>query len=168
MPNLKLTWDTAKHLYSLPVMLVYRPMTSVGIPGEVKPTYTRTNTVLYIDTGSSVTSITETEALALGIDIGTLPTESIAGIGGIIKHSMAKNITFVALSNGKPLQATLDKIAVLPLEVKKKVEKRRGVYVERGFASSKMFSLCGLDLLEKWKGKVYLDPIARNGHIEFG
>lgn len=167
MPFTKLTWDANNHLYSFPALLMYVSGPGVGIPGEFKPNYSKTNTLLYVDTGSTLTSITETEAFRLDIKISSLPLMDVGGIGGTAKHPMAQNIIFVILSDKGPRQATLSNVAVLPTAVRRKVEKKNGVFKERGYVEGKMFALCGLDLLEKLGGKLYLDPISRSGRIEF-
>lgn len=167
MSSTKLTWDVNNHLYSFPALLMYNSGTGVGIPGEYKDNYSKTNTVMYVDTGSTLTSITETEAISLGIVISSLPLADVGGIGGTAKHPMARNIIFVILSDKGTLQATLSDVAVLPTAVRRKVEKKNGVFKERGYVEGKMFALCGLDLLEKLGGKLYLDPISKSGHIEY-
>ena len=144
MSSTKLTWDVNNHLYSFPALLMYRSETGAGVPGEFKDNYSRTNTVMYVDTGSTLTSITVTEAIGLGIEINSLPLEDVGGIGGTAKHPMAQNIIFTILSDKGPRQATLSNVAVLPAAVRRKVEKKNGVYKERGYVEGKMFALCGL------------------------
>ena len=162
MTSINLAWDKNKQLFSFPVMIL---KLSYGMPGS-KENSLHLNTVIYVDTGSSISSITDNEASKLGLDINKLPTEKTLGIGGLTATRYAKDLTFIALSTNSPLQAKLAKVAVLPSKVVVKREKNRGEYRETQNYEGNMLCLCGLDLLQYWHGKLVLDLDKMTGVIE--
>ena len=78
MPSIRLSWDAGKKFFSLPVHL-QRNTSGFSEP----PQYVSAETLMYIDTGSGISSITDREALQLGVEISSLPKKPIGGIGGL-------------------------------------------------------------------------------------
>ncbi|MCW6167900.1 MAG: hypothetical protein LVQ64_05595 [Thermoplasmatales archaeon] len=77
MGRLALVLDPEKGLYSAPVMILRgRTSLSTTFPEA-------TNFEMYVDTGSTITSISEDIARKLGLDLSQFPREHLGGIGGI-------------------------------------------------------------------------------------
>ncbi len=161
MASIKLTWDKNKRLFSFPIMIMRSSSEPTGFQNQQ-----HVKTEIYVDTGSSITSITDSEASLLGLDINRLPTEKTAGISGMTSTHYASDLTLIALSSGNPVPAKLSKIAVLPSNLVNKREKTRGEFKETRTYESIMVCLCGLDLLEYWRGKLILDLEKKTGVIE--
>jgi hypothetical protein len=163
MPSIGLTWDKAKKLFSVPVHLQHRTT-----PSGEPPKYQGCQTIMYVDTGSSLTSITDREAAELLIDVPSLSKEDVAGIGGITKIPIAREIIlYFLLADGNPYGLSLDKVAVQPEEISRVREKNRGIYKQTRSIGGKAVCLLGLDAIEKMNGVLSIDMRSKSGSVKF-
>jgi hypothetical protein len=164
MSQIILEWDKSKRLYALPVFL-YRKTDPMTIGGKLH--YVNSQTVMYIDTGSNITSIREKEATELEIDLQSLENMPVAGSGGFTQTKIARNIEiFTQNSQGNPLSVSMDQISIVP-DILKKKEKSKGMYRQRGESEAQMVCLLGLDYIEKINGTLKLDLQNKSGSIEY-
>ena len=84
MAIIDLTFDQKKKLYSVPVILSKKSMRGiVNTPGQFnKPVWCPA--IMYLDTGSNLTSITENEVDKLNLDRSTFKTQRVGGIGVLL------------------------------------------------------------------------------------
>ncbi|MCL5732098.1 MAG: hypothetical protein M1285_01745 [Candidatus Thermoplasmatota archaeon] len=166
MTIINLLYDQKKTLFSIPVLLMKKP-NHRGVPTVDKlPTNGWCNTIMYLDTGSNLTSITENEVEKLNLDKSAFKNQRVGGIGGFIDTPITEEVDINVSSNdGKFLLVKLDKIAVHPTEIRKKVKKNYGGYVQRGNQTIEMICLFGLDALEKLGGVLEIDMRNKTGKI---
>jgi hypothetical protein len=165
MSQIILEWDKSKRLYALPVVLFRKtdPMTIGG-----KSPYVDSQTIMYIDTGSNITSIREKEATELEIDLQSLENMPVAGSGGFTQTRIARNIEIITRnSQGNPVRVSIDQISIVPDFLKKKEQKSKGMYRQRGESEAQMVCLLGLDYIEKINGTLKLDLQNKSGSIEY-
>jgi hypothetical protein len=164
MRSIELVFDNSKKLFSIPVMLIKRAPPSFGIPAKAPP---HVNAIMYIDTGSNLTSVTDNEAKRLEISNDNLTSEDVGGVGGMSKIPISNQISiFVMDKNNSTLEIKLERIGVNPEKMIKKVEKNRGTYKERGTSTAQMICLFGLDAIEKIRGKLEIDMVSKTGEIQ--
>ena len=164
MSEITLTWDQQKHLFSLPVMIQVAEKTGIGTIINTK----NTQTVMYLDTGSNLTSITEEELDKLEIAVDSLPKVEVSGIGGFTQMPRLKNVNLLLLDkNTIPVQLKLDEIGVTPANIVKVREKKKGVYKRTSTTVRSMLSLLGIDAVIKLKGVIELDMVNLKGKINF-
>jgi hypothetical protein len=161
MTEIALTWDNNKHLFFLTARLDLRSGDGIGRSTVTAQTLAK----MYLDTGSNLTSITDTEAERLKIDTHTVETIDVAGIGGVNKTLIVKNLHLFLLDiSGNPVEIKLD-VAINPASVKRTREKKRGVFTQTNTVSLEMVCLFGLDALIYLKGKIFLDMSKMIGKI---
>jgi hypothetical protein len=120
---------------------------------------------MYLDTGSNLTSITDIEAGKLNLDTSTFKPQKVGGIGGFVDTPTTDEVDIYVQGDKDTLQVKLDRIAVHPSQIRKKVKKKSGMYAERGERSAEMISLFGLDALEKLGGKLEINMREKTGTI---
>ena len=126
------------------------------------------NVLMYVDTGSNVSSITQVEAEKMSFSIESLPKENTAGIGGFASLSYVNNLQFVLRDSlGSPVAVRLQKVLITPVKVKKVKTKHKAGYDSVEEISSDMICLLGLDVVKSIGGKLILDPSNETGEIKF-
>lgn len=163
MSTIELEWDQSTKLFRLPILVGINNPQFIPIGG--KPLFTKA--LFYLDTGSSVSGITDEEISKISINVESLPTEQIAGIGGFTQGRILYNVTFTVFANSVPKTVNLPKVNVMPSKISKKVETGRGIYKKRGEIAGKMINLVGIDFLEALKGVISLDFTNKKGEIKF-
>lgn len=168
MSYIELSFDENKNLFSIPVILTRKvDKPQYGSVSQFKASH-HINEVMYIDTGSSLSSITQGIADKLSIDVNSLTLSEVGGIGGITMIPVTDDIIIIVGSNDSQFkEIKLDKIAVNPDNLTKKIKKGKGAFKQRGESSTPMFALCGLDALAQMGGKLILDIRNKEGRIEF-
>jgi hypothetical protein len=147
MAIIDLTFDQKRKLYSLPVLLSNKSMHGRANAFGKSTDSAWYSTIMYLDTGSNLTSITENEVDKLNLDRSTFQTQKL-------------------MSNGNSmLDVKLDIIGVHENQIKKKIRKKTGAYVQRGNEVMEMICLFGLDALEKLGGKLEIDMKNKSGRI---
>ena len=163
MTQVDLEWDKSKSLFAIFAIL------SRKIPDFNSSTgykSIRTKVKFYVDTGTTMTSITDEVAKELQIDIKALPRKQFFGIGGIIENPVANDIDIAVLDeSSEPRTFKLDIIQIMSASVKKKIEKTRGNFKERGEVIGSMFCLFGLDSIEKLNGELRINMKEKRGMI---
>lgn len=149
-PYIELTYDSERELFSAPVLL------TVGSGGDLR----YQSEEMYVDTGSSISSVAVGTAEALGLDPSTLPRETIGGQGGFAAEPVASGVS-VAIGGR---QVELDKVRIA-LELREKVRKKSGKMRRVGERVVPALSLLGLDALRKLGARLIVDlssqPTAR-------
>ena len=163
MPSITLKWDISKKLFSVPVHLS-RNISKM----RERPESYNCDVMMYVDTGSGISSITDKEAYELGYDISSLEKMRVVGIGGFTETPIAHGITvFFFLTDGSPYGLNLEKIMVSPEQVNKVREKTRGDYRQTHTINAEMPKLLGLDAIEKLGGELRLNLRDKTGEIIF-
>ncbi len=166
MAIIDLTFDQKKKLYSIPVILSKKSMRGIfNAPGQVnKPVWC--NAIMYLDTGSNLTSITENEVDKLNLDRSSFKTQRVGGIGGFINILTTNEVGITIMGNESSMfDVKLDIIGIHENQIKKKVLKKSGDYVQRENEIIEMICLFGLDALEKLGGKLEIDMKNKSGKI---
>ena len=123
--------------------------------------------LMYLDTGSSLTSIVDIDAAELEIDVPSLPREDVGGIGGVTSLPVTSNVTVTVLdSQNDPINLKMEKVAIFSATVKRKIKRNNGLYTQKGIVEGKMFDLFGLDVLEQLKGELIINMEKKKGRIE--
>ena len=162
MTIIKLTYDNKKKLFSVPVILFKKAKSGIGRATEKLEAC---NAVMYLDTGSNLTSITEDEVEKLHLDSESFKTQRVGGIGGMVNTSTTDAVSVAVQGDSNTLYINLDQIAIHSSTIKRKLNKGRGFYAERGEETIKMICLLGLDALEKLDGKLEIDMKNKTGRI---
>ncbi|MCI2413233.1 MAG: hypothetical protein MPI47_07930 [Cuniculiplasma sp.] len=166
MAIIDLTFDQKRKLYSLPVLLSNKSMHGSANAFGKSTDSAWYYTIMYLDTGSNLTSITENEVDKLNLDRSTFQTQKVGGIGGFVELLTTKEVGIKLMSNGNSmLDVKLDIIGVHENQIKKKIRKKTGAYVQRGNEVMEMICLFGLDALEKLGGKLEIDMKNKSGKI---
>ena len=156
MGRVRLAKDSLSGLYSLNVSLVNND------------TGKNVNVKMFLDTGSSLTSITETVAKDLRLEPDKLEREDIGGIGGMSSIPIAKNLELFILGEGsEPKIVKLKKIGINRDEIRRERRHGRGVDRRISVSTAGMVNLVGLDFIEQLKGKIVIDTVSSSGHIEW-
>lgn len=162
MYKVELSFDPGRHLFSAAVVVLLRSSPGTGAPPSGPPSAGALQPVeMYVDTGSSASSITEDVAVRLGLHIEGLPKERIGGLGGFPRCPVASDIDF-ALA-GKII--SLDKVVILE-PFREKVRTGKGVFKREGMMEHPPINLIGLDALAKLKARLVIDSAARRGWLE--
>ncbi len=157
-----LTYDESNGLFSVPVIL-----SRIGYKTSFNTQNLRIQTNMYIDTGSSLTSIIDIDASRLGIDSSSLPKENIGGVGGITNIPVTNEIAITLLDlQNSPINVKLEKVAIFPSVVKRKIDKGGGLYRQKGTVEGRMVNILGLDSLESLRGKLIINMKGKDGKIE--
>lgn len=157
MGRLVLSKDSSKGLYSLNVVIFSQKPGSETVPVK-----------MFLDTGSTLTSITERVAGDMGVDIYSLPKENVAGYGSIRSTPYISNVDVAVLGDGGDLKiVTLKKIGINSDVIAKEKIRGKGLGKRKVEVSAEMVNLAGLDLMAELKGKVFLDVTNSNGYIEW-
>lgn len=165
MEVIDLTFDEKRNLFSIPVILTKKTLHEMGdIPGKLHRTVW-CNAIMYLDTGSNLTSITADEAERLYLNQKAFKNERVGGIGGFVETPTTNEVKISVMSRNSTISLNLDKIAVHSSHIKKKIEKKQGVYVQRGEEMIEMICLFGLDALEKLGGVLEIDVKNKSGKI---
>lgn len=164
--SIPLTFDRIKHLYSVPALIYLG-----GNKGKVlevnrgNPNVTYHNTLMYIDTGSTVTSITDTDARAMGLDLKSLELELTGGVGGFSWVPYVENVNFLLQGNNNSFGLfTLDRVGVTASKPKERKTVGKG-NSRTSVRSGEFFPLLGMDALEKMSGELRLNPAKLTGEI---
>ena len=164
MQCIQLTWDLQKRLFSVPARIQIVERNGNGYVTNTKST----NTIMYLDTGSNLTSITDDEIERMGINKETLTKKTVAGTGGFTEIHILQNVSLLFLdSQGNPLVLDLDEIGINSRELKKVRTKKNGVFKQTNTTVTAMFSLLGIDSVIKYRGKIELDMNKLEGRIIF-
>ena len=124
--------------------------------------------LMFIDTGSNLSSITSSEANAIGINVESLNHMDVGGIGGITKTPIANNIGFYLIDDkGNPHSLIMDKIAISNDSVMRVREKSKGIFKQTRTVEASMFDLFGLDALKKLNATLCLNLNKESGEIIF-
>lgn len=154
MGSIPLTLDPSKKLFSVPVLVWYNSRPE--------------NTLMYVDSGSTITSITTKEAESLGIDVRSLPTEPVGGVGGLSQMGVLYNVTLgVFDSTRSPVAVQLKKLGVNPSRVRRVKQRTDGIYKKTRETFSEMICLLGLDFIGELHGELVLRPDKGTGEIKF-
>lgn len=122
---------------------------------------------MYLDTGSSLTSINEKVATDLGINLHGLDTQSIGGIGAIKNTPIFRNVSlYFLLEGGTPHGVTLEKIAIHPDKISDVKHKNDKNLKRKVTTSFEMVSLFGIDALEKIGGELVINAKNKSGYID--
>ena len=121
MLYVELVFDKSKNPFAIPVMLKkkvdkpqYGSVSQVGAPHLI-------NEIMYIDTGSSLTSVTERIAEELGIDLNRLTSDEVGGIWGFTTIRITNDIVIIVnASDSQYKEIELEKIATNPDNLSKK------------------------------------------------
>ena len=162
MSFIELSYDESKKLFAVPVIL-----SRVKHLSGIKNQPISKQKLMYLDTGSSRTSIVDIDAIELEIDVESLPREDVGGIGGVTPLPVSNDVTVTVLdSQNNPINLKMEKVAIFPSTVKRKIRRNNGVFKERGYVQGKMFDLLGLDALEQLKGELIINMEKKKGRIE--
>jgi len=140
------------------------------VPAGIRPLSPATGPPLVtaefvLDTGSNQTCISETTATSLGIDVDNLERRQVGGIGGIVSHPFIGNLEMFLIGDDV-VRVKLPEVTVLP-EMKRKIEKKKGVFVQRGDLKLPAFNLLGVDVLEQLQAKLVIEMKTKKGWIEW-
>lgn len=125
------------------------------------------NTLMYIDTGSSSTSITDIDAKELGVDINGLDMELTGGVGGFVHLPYISNLTFLLQGeNSDYCIFTLKTVFIIKSKAKEKKVTGKGKHKETSFTGD-FFPLLGIDAFNELKGELYLSPSKGEGQIRY-
>lgn len=162
MAFIELSYDESKKLFAIPVILSRNKRTS-----SLKTETLHKQKLMYVDTGSSRTSIVDSDAVELEINVGNLPKEDVSGIGGITQLPVSNEITITLLDSQRlPVSIQLEKVTIFSSLVKRKIERNKGVYKERGYTQGKMVNIFGLDSLELLKSELIINMKEKKGRVE--
>lgn len=101
MDIIDLTFVQKRKLFSLPVLLM-KEVKHMMVPPYEKSE--RCNAIMYVDTGSNLTSITELEAEKLNLNMSALKHIKVGGIGGFIDTPMTSEVKiYLSSSSGYKL-----------------------------------------------------------------
>jgi hypothetical protein len=157
MTQIDLEWDGSKGLFAI-FAILSRKIPDFNSSTGYKPIYTKVK--FYLDT------ITDEVAKELQIDINTLPKRQFFGIGGIIENPVTNDIEIAVLDeSSQPRAFKLDIVQIMSASVKKKIEKTKGNFKERGEVSGNMVCLFGLDSIKKLGGELRINMEERKGTI---
>jgi hypothetical protein len=165
MAIIDLIFDEKRNLFSIPVILVKKPVRGIGNIPDKSSKLEWCNALMYVDTGSNLTSITEIEVDKLNLNRGAFKNQRVGGIGGFMETPTTNEVTITIMSGDSMIDINLDKIAAHPSQLKRKIQKKQGVYVQKGEEKLEMICLFGLDALEKLGGKLELDVRNKSGKI---
>lgn len=161
MEFINLTFDINRKLFSLPVMLLKRIKNMMNTSHQITE---RCFSIMYLDTGSNLTSITDLEAMKLKLDMNGLKFQKVGGIGGFVNTLKTHEVKVYVQSSSNTIFVKLDRIAVHPSEIRGKISKK-GIYKAKGVESAEMINLFGLDTLEKLNGKLEINMRDKSGNI---
>ena len=165
MTIVNLMYENNKNLFSIPVILTKKRRSSLGgMPGQVAINEW-CNVVMYLDTGSNLTSITEKEVKRLNLDERLFKDQRVGGIGGFVDTPTTDEVGIYVMSDKGALPVMLERIAVHPSEIRKKIRKNSGMFVQKGEQTVEMISLFGLDALEKLGGVLEIDMKNKTGKV---
>ncbi len=143
MGSIKLTRSAKYHLYTIDVSYLNNsqpcPFTAI------------------IDTGSEKSSINEATAKKLGISKDGLPRRDYAGVGGSISSPVIESFRLWFMAEGELKNVALREVAIHD-PIKRKVTKKTGFTVQRGFTSYESPNILGLDFLEGLNATLVLSP----------
>lgn len=168
MPSIPLTLDKFKHFFFVPALIFL----DSSISGTIQVTRDETvkfvtcNTLMYIDTGSTLTSITDIEARSLGVDIKTVERELTGGIGGFAWVPCIEKVSFVLQGNNSPVKFTLDRVGINHSKMKQEKTKGKGkshIVTDTG----EFVPLLGIDALKAMKAELVINPIKETGEIRY-
>ena len=83
----------------------------------------------------------------------------------MVNTSTTDAVSVAVQGDSNTLYINLDQIAIHSSTIKRKLNKGRGFYAERGVETIKMICLFGLDALEKLGGKLEIDMKNKTGRI---
>lgn len=168
MKSIELTYDPGKQLYSVPALFFI----SDPSPGMIQVKRGRTDsifhhTLLYIDTGSNRTTLTDLETEALGINLRNLPTELTGGVGAMSHQPYIDQVTFVLQGKDSQFcQFTLKKVSVV--SSKPKTEKIKGKGKKQIITNTgEFFPLLGVDAFIEIGAELFLNPSRETGQIRY-
>ena len=165
MAIIDLIFDEKRNLFSIPVILVKKQVRGIGNISGKPSKLEWCNAIMYVDTGSNLTSITEIEVDKLNLNREAFKTQRVGGIGGFMETPTTNEVTITIMSGNSMINVNLDKIATHPSQLKRKIQKKQGIIVQRGEEKLEMVCLFGLDALEKLGGKLELDVRNKSGKI---
>lgn len=146
MGHIQLARDERNGFFAVPVMVIRTENSTVITAGkEIE------NLTLYLDTGSSMTSIGQTDAERLGISLTRPTREDAFGIGGLSSMPVIKDFKFWILDESSgPVQIRLSRVAIVEDAEEAAVQSKGGFRkkVRRRGTGIGLFGMDSLDFLK--------------------
>ena len=167
MTSIPLTYDRFKHLFFVPA-LIYLDRSKSGVlevRKDKSAKFISCTALMYIDTGSTLTSITDIEARTLQVDMSSLERELTGGIGGFSWVPCVENVNFVLQGDNSTARLfTLDRVGINHSKMTQKKVKGKGnrrLVTDNG----EFVPLLGIDALKKMNAELVLNPTKETGEL---